>query len=329
MKNNENYLVLLFLNKDNISHQQKGYIERSLYNLSIKSSKENYNLEDYETVKEMVKEWVFIDSPNNFQIKASEKCMLCNRPDSVYQFKIINKFNNQELWVGSTCIKNLTIPIQLDNNEELDLNDTKRINELFNKYKINNQKQNRIKLLRNVIFELIHPEYQNNIKIHRMCFDETITGKERNEYSERLFRRILELKEQGKTTKRIYVPTQINFEKGEFSIGQLKRIFVNYSQYYNEVNGMDFAIVVEDIVKLFKINWKNKYSKRELLYLEPFQWIQLSPIIPKRYFTKSFGFTDYTYKKCMNIIEYKLKEHPSYEIYKKKFTSLKKESVSK
>uniref|UniRef100_A0A914DHC9 Uncharacterized protein n=1 Tax=Acrobeloides nanus TaxID=290746 RepID=A0A914DHC9_9BILA len=77
------------------------YIERvkeNLFPLSIEK----------EDLSKAFKEWLY--NENAFDLEQDvEDCQLCNHPNIRYQFEIVNKHNENELLVGSECIKRFNI----------------------------------------------------------------------------------------------------------------------------------------------------------------------------------------------------------------------------
>ena len=175
---NDHYFIFLIENYDNISGVLKGYLSRALENLKNNSSKnyylytDVYDEYDINTINEMLDEWIFVDNPNNFKIKASEKCQLCGRPDSIYQFRLVNTKNNKELWVGSTCIINFALKVYSEG-ELIDYSNMRAINKIFNKYKLSSKTLNKLTLMRNFIFEIIDKKYKTDI-VKMMCLDPII-----------------------------------------------------------------------------------------------------------------------------------------------------------
>lgn len=95
------------VNDKSISPIKRGYIKRCFNNLSNKSSNklnESSSIDDY---LKIIDEWFFIPSVNNFRVVSGCNCELCGRPENIYQFRLINKVNNNALWIGSSCIKNM------------------------------------------------------------------------------------------------------------------------------------------------------------------------------------------------------------------------------
>lgn len=327
--NDEHYFLYLLNNYYRISGVLRGYLNRALFSLKENSSKNYYiynELDDeyyLDTIQEMLDEWIYIDDFNNFKLKASEKCQLCGRPDSIYQFRLFNTKNEKELWVGSTCIINFALKVYSEG-ELIDYSNMRAINKIFNKYKLSSKTLNKLNLMRNFIFEIIDNKYKTDI-VKMMCLDPMVDPEKRDDYVNRLYIRTIELRRKGINHQDIYIPTQLNFEKGIFNLKQLKRIFKIYTNYYRRENGKETLILPMDTVKLFKINWHLAENKKGLKFLRPFQWIQFCPIIPKNYFTYKNGFTKTMYNDCMSLLN-RITEHPSYNYYTDFFQKIKEKA---
>ena len=66
-----------------------------------------------------LREWVYTGDMFDAEI-ASEVCELCNHPEIRYQFRISNRYNSNELLVGSECINKFEIAALDENGDVLD-----------------------------------------------------------------------------------------------------------------------------------------------------------------------------------------------------------------
>ncbi|MDR0785692.1 MAG: hypothetical protein LBE74_07415 [Treponema sp.] len=117
------------------------FIENATKNLLSNSVEKN----DYKKAK---KEWYFtdevIDNSENFEIDETRpSCELCKHEDLRWQFIIKNRLNNNQLMVGSTCIKQFDIGLideygHIKYGEERDSNIEKAINKKRTEAEFNN-----------------------------------------------------------------------------------------------------------------------------------------------------------------------------------------------
>ena len=257
---------------EKLSGVKKRYIERCLDNL-LKNSENDMNIEEFknfselseikkevliENLNKLSQEWYFKDIPDNWRITYNENCQICGKPDNVYQYRIINKLNNNHLWVGSRCILKFSIEI-ISNNKVISNEDDKR--KVFNKKKLTEPE--RIKSLLDQI------NYVNS-----------------------------EMKRQytlGILTKEPKYFTVSNFSKreGKFFIDFIKRFAYWYKNLHidDDLNG---GFIPNDVIKLFKVDMKLKINQEAVKSnkFTAFHFLQFEPILKsKSIYTPKYGFT--------------------------------------
>ena len=65
------------------------------------------------TLPEAFKEWYF-DGETEDHEQAIEECELCNQEQLRYHFKIVNRYTNKDLWIGSQCILKFKVAVYED-----------------------------------------------------------------------------------------------------------------------------------------------------------------------------------------------------------------------
>lgn len=65
------------------------------------------------TLPEAFKEWYFNGKTEDHE-QAIEECELCNQEQLRYHFKIVNRYTNEDLWIGSQCILKFKVAVYED-----------------------------------------------------------------------------------------------------------------------------------------------------------------------------------------------------------------------
>lgn len=108
-----------------------------------------------DVLKKAILEWFYTGDMNDLEV-AMESCELCNQPNIRYQFLVRNKYNNNELFVGSECINKFGIHAIDEKGNILDSIQSKDKVKKDRRKLINNAKE------KNVINSLVYLAHKDN-----------------------------------------------------------------------------------------------------------------------------------------------------------------------
>lgn len=123
---------------------------------------------EQENFTKALSEFIYIDVTDNQD--SNSNCELCNQPNIRYEYLVRNKKNQEELLVGSECIKKFVNELQEHGMELLDKN-----NSIVTENRIDNDKKN---FFKNTTLLLIRYFWQKNWTKFRLSLLNTIENNE-------------------------------------------------------------------------------------------------------------------------------------------------------